>query len=219
MDHLDALERLARLRDSGALSEAEFNSQKQRLLEQDHGPRPMAQSFHSPVDDAEHEVDQFRGSTRGWLFGSFAGWMTLLLCLLPFIVFFTSNDSAVTSLSAIGTAAGVVIVLVKWIANISARYELTSHRMILRTGIIFKRVDEIELFRVKDVRVDFSLINQITGIGTLCLRSSDASSHAGDFILRDIPRACDRRETLRGLVDQARQRRRVRELDVDGSYA
>lgn len=219
MDHLEALERLARLKDSGALTESEFIAQKRRLLNGNDAPRDIRNTTSHDNSDTERDVERFRGSTGGWLFGSFAGWMTLLLCLLPIGALLISAGDSLVSSSVIGTSLGILIIFLRWIANISASYELTSQRMILRTGIIFKRVDEIELFRVKDVRVDFSLINQLTGIGTICLRSSDATSGAADFTMRDIPRACAMRETLRTLVDQARQRRRVREVDVDGAYA
>lgn len=191
MDRIEALERLARLRETGVLSDTEFEEQKRRLLS-DSGPLPSGAAAAAILE--EQPVDEFRGSTIGWLFGSAMGWLSLLLCLI---------------------LIGFVAILLKWIENISTRYELTTQRLIVRSGIIFKRVDEIELFRVKDVRVDFSLINQITGIGQITLRSSDPSSQGEDFLLRDVPDARNRRETLRTLVDQARQRRRVRELDID----
>lgn len=192
MDQIEALERLARLRDTGVLSDTEFEEQKQRLLNGAAAPAAIA-----PGGGSEQPVDDFRGSTLGWLFGSAMGWLTVLLCFV---------------------AVGFIVLLVKWIENISTHYELTTQRLIIRSGIIMKRVDEIELFRVKDVRVDFSLINQLTGIGRITLRSSDPSSQGQDYLLRDVPDARGRRETLRALVDQARQRRRVRELDIDGTY-
>ena len=197
MEHIEALERLARLKDSGVLTEAEFEAQKAQLLNgrtHGHDRRPVSRA----TSTAEEQVDEFRGSTKGWLLGSFAGWLSLLLVL------------------AFGL--GLVIILLKWVANVSARYELTTQRLMIRTGIIFKRVDEIELFRIKDVRVDFSLINQITGIGAITVRSSDVTSSGRDFVMRDIPDARQIRETMRNLVDEARQRRGVREVDFDQRY-
>jgi uncharacterized membrane protein YdbT with pleckstrin-like domain len=146
----------------------------------------------------EQELDRFRASTRQWLLGSFRGWATLCLCLV---------------------GVGLVVVAVKWWRNISARYVLTDQRLIFQTGVILKQADEIELFRVKDIRVDYSLANQLTGIGTISIVSSDASTHARTFILRDVPKAIALRETLRNLVDQARRARQVREIDVDEQFA
>lgn len=146
----------------------------------------------------ERPVDEFRSSTRRWLLGSFAGWGTLLACLI---------------------GVGFVIIGVRWLKNRSASYEITDQRLIIRRGILFKTIDEIELYRIKDVRLGYSLLNQMTDIGTIILTSSDRTTSGGEFILRDIPMARDRREGLRKLVDRARQRRGVRELDVEDAYA
>lgn len=218
MDRLEAIERLARLKESGVLTDAEFNNQKQRILSGvDRSEQPL-QHRDSTITGEERDLDVFRGSTIGWLLGSFAGWMTLLLCISPALGLLAPSDTSFLGVTLYAASAGLVIILLRWIANISATYELSTQRLLLRTGIIFKRIDEIELFRVKDVRVDFSLINQITGIGMITLRTSDATSQRTEFRMRDIPRARQIRETIRAMVEQARYRRRVREFDVDEGF-
>ena len=138
-------------------------------------------------------IDRFRSSTWGWLRGTLLGWLTLLLCLV---------------------GVGFLIILVQWIRNLDVTYELTEDRLILRRGIFVKSIDEIELYRVKDVRMDFTLVNQWAGIGTISIDSSDETTKAGALVIPHIERAAERREELRRLVDAARQKRRVRELDV-----
>lgn len=138
-------------------------------------------------------LDRFRSSTWGWLRGTLLGWLTLLLCLV---------------------GVGFLIILVQWIRFLDVTYELTEDRLILRKGIFVKSIDEIELYRVKDVRMDFTLINQWAGIGTIGIDSSDETTRAGALVMRYIERAAERREEMRRLVDAARQKRRVRELDV-----
>jgi uncharacterized membrane protein YdbT with pleckstrin-like domain len=108
----------------------------------------------------------------------------------------------------------VLIVLWKWIQNMAAKYEITPERLIVLRGIVFKSIDEIELYRVKDVRMDFSLLNQWAGIGNICLTSSDETTRVGDLVMRNIDKAQPRREELRRLVDAARQKRGVREIDM-----
>ena len=146
----------------------------------------------------ERPVDEFRSSTRRWLLGSFAGWGTLLTCF---------------------AGVGFVLIGIRWLKNRSASYEITDQRLIIKRGILFKTIDEIELYRIKDVRLGYSLLNQMTDIGTITLTSSDRTTSGGEFSLRDVPMARDRREGLRKLVDRARQRRGVRELDVEDAYA
>lgn len=138
-------------------------------------------------------LDTFRSTTSGWLRGSLAGWATLLLCLV---------------------GVGLLIVLVKWIENIATTYELTQDRLIIRSGIFSKSIDEIELYRVKDIRMTYSLIGGWAGIGTITLVTSDETTRGAPLVIRDIADAQRRRETIRDLVDKARRRRGVREIDM-----
>jgi len=145
----------------------------------------------------EQALDTFRSSTWGWLRGTLAGWGTLLLCLV---------------------GVGFLIILVKWVQNLGITYELTAERLVLRKGIFVKSVDEIELYRVKDVRLDFTLINQMAGIGTITIDSSDETTRDAPLVMPHIANAATRREQLRSLVDAARQKRRVREVDFAGDH-
>jgi uncharacterized membrane protein YdbT with pleckstrin-like domain len=157
--------------------------------------------------------DSFRPSTAGWLRGTAAGLGTVLMGVAGFaITIAAAGDWGAWPL--VLTALAVLIVLWKWIQNMSAKYEITPERLIVRRGIVFKSIDEIELYRIKDVRMDFSLLNQWAGIGTICLSSSDETTRVGELVMRHIEKAQQRREELRRLVDAARQRRGVREIDM-----
>ena len=112
------------------------------------------------------------------------------------------------------SALAVAIVLWKWFESLAARYDICPDRLIVREGIFIKSLDEVELYRVKDVRLDFSLINQLAGIGTITVNSSDETTRSGALVLRHVERAAHRREELRRLVEAARQKRRVREIDM-----
>ena len=77
------------------------------------------------------------------------------------------------------TGLAFLIVLWKWFENMAARYDICQDRLIVRRGIFIKSLDEVELYRVKDVRLDFSLINQMAGIGTITVTSSDETTRGG----------------------------------------
>jgi uncharacterized membrane protein YdbT with pleckstrin-like domain len=112
------------------------------------------------------------------------------------------------------SVVAVGLFLWRWFQNLASKYEVTEERLIIRRGLVAKSVDEIELYRIKDVRINFSVINQIAGIGTISIASSDETTRGGDLVIRDVERAQARREDLRRLVDAARQKRRVREFDM-----
>lgn len=158
----------------------------------------------------EQALDTFRPSTLGWLRGTLAGWGTILLALAGIGVTLAGYGSYWLGLAAIS----LLIILIKWVQNLAAKYEVTPERLIIRRGIIRKSIDEIELYRIKDVRIDFTIINQLAGIGRITISSSDETTRHGDLVLADVERARERRETMRRLVDTARQQRRVREIDM-----
>ena len=156
-------------------------------------------------------LDTFRSSTWGWLRGTLAGWAVMLVAVAGMGAAL-SGEYGLVPLAATGLA--VAVILWKWIENLAATYSLCEDRLVVRRGIIMKSVDEIELYRVKDVRLDFSVINQLAGLGTITLSSSDETTRGEPLVLRHVERAEQRREELRRLVDTARQKRRVREIDV-----
>src|SRR5687767_3976385 len=120
----------------------------------------------------DQALDTFRSSTLGWLVATAAGLGTLLLALAGILM-------AVTDPFGLGlyplalVALALVIIVVKWVQNLAATYAITEERLIIRRGIIFKSVDEIELYRIKDVRINFSLLNQLAGLGRITVVSSD----------------------------------------------
>jgi uncharacterized membrane protein YdbT with pleckstrin-like domain len=141
----------------------------------------------------DQPLDTFRSSTWGWLRGTIAGWATLLLCLV---------------------GIGLIVVLAQWLRFVAATFEVTNDRLVIRRGIFTKSIDEIELYRVKDIRLDYSLVNQWAGIGTITILSSDETTRDAPLVIPFVEQAEARRERLRDLVNQARQRRGVREIDM-----
>jgi uncharacterized membrane protein YdbT with pleckstrin-like domain len=161
----------------------------------------------------EPALDTFRPSTIGWLKGTLAGWGTVLLFVAGILLAILGTMGLglywlVLSVAALGIFAW------RWLENLASKFEITEERLVIRRGIIAKSVDEIELYRIKDVRINFSIINQIAGIGAISISSSDETTRDGDLVIRDVERAQARREELRRLVDTARQKRRVREIDM-----
>ena len=156
-------------------------------------------------------IDSFRSSTWGWIRGTLAGWGTIVMAIAG-ILLTAPGEWGRWPLLLTGLA--ILILLWKWFENLAARFDICEDRLIVRRGIFIKSLDEIELYRVKDIRLDFSLINQMAGIGTITLNSSDETTRDTPLRLRHVERAAHRREELRSRVEAARQKRRVREIDM-----
>ena len=162
----------------------------------------------------EDQLDTFRSSTKGWLLGTLAGLGTLLLIPIGVILSIPQLGLGLGWWPMLLVPVALVIMGWKWVQNLAATYEVTPDRLMIRRGIVFKSIDEVELYRVKDVRLSFTLLNQMANVGSLSITSSDESTRDGPLELNLIHNAKHRREALRNLVDQARQRRRVREVDM-----
>jgi len=58
---------------------------------------------------------------------------------------------------------------------ISRRYRLTSQRLFIERGILSQTIDQTELIRVDDVRLEKTLLDRVFGVGTVSLLSTDVS--------------------------------------------
>lgn len=93
-------------------------------------------------------------------------------------------------------------------------YELTTERIRIYEGILNQNIDEVELYRVKDIRMERPFWLRIFGLGNLHLITSDRT--LPEIVIPAIGGALDVRETLRKRVEILRDRKRVREVDFEG---
>jgi len=79
--------------------------------------------------------------------------------------------------------------------------------------VLNRRVDELELYRVKDYAMEQPLLLRLVGLGNLTMITSDATNP--QVSMKAIADVENVREKLRTAVQNERDRKRVRELDVD----
>jgi membrane protein YdbS with pleckstrin-like domain len=105
-------------------------------------------------------------------------------------------------------ALGVLVLLLLWIRVKSCGYRLTTQRLFVRHGWLAKHLDELELYRVKDVTVDQGFLQRLLGYGTITVFSDDESTPETDLIR--IPRPIAFKEMIRTQYRAARRREGVR---------
>lgn len=91
--------------------------------------------------------------------------------------------------------------------SISERYEVSTERLIVEYGILSKRTEEIELFRVQDLSVERTVFDRMFGVGNIVIHSGDATG--GALILWDIADAETVKNKIRDASRIERQRHRV----------
>jgi uncharacterized membrane protein YdbT with pleckstrin-like domain len=116
-------------------------------------------------------------------------------------------------LIAIGAALPLLFALWKFIILRSVHYELTSERVRRRQGILSKRTDELELYRVKDVTVLEPFWQRLFGLGNIVVTTNDASTPT--LTMAALPSAAKTREALRNAIESCRDRKRVRIAELE----
>lgn len=92
-------------------------------------------------------------------------------------------------------------------------FELTSERLRLTRGVINQKIDEIELYRVKDSQMVRSWWMRLTGLASIVMETSDRT--LPNLVIPAIHGGEQVRELLRKHVELERDRKRVREMDFD----
>lgn len=111
-------------------------------------------------------------------------------------------------------ACALIYIAIRSIANRFRIYELTSERIRLKTGILTRRTEEIELYRVQDITLVEPLLERLLGIGTIQIITGDESTP--HLSLQSIRGAAQLREDLRKCVETCREQKRVRIAEVEG---
>lgn len=113
----------------------------------------------------------------------------------------------------IGLIIPIVYAVSRFLIVRCQTFELTTQRLRITKGVINQNIDEIELYRVKDIVVERKWWMRITGLGNIQLETSDRSMPRLQIpAIRDC---IGLREELRKLVEAMRDKKRVREMDFD----
>ena len=104
-------------------------------------------------------------------------------------------------------ALGVLLLLLLWIRVKSCSYRLTTQRLFVRRGWLAKHVNELELYRVKDVVVDQGGLQRLLGYGTITVLTADDTTPEVDLV--GVSRPTTVKEMIRTQYRAARQREGV----------
>jgi uncharacterized membrane protein YdbT with pleckstrin-like domain len=91
-------------------------------------------------------------------------------------------------------------------------YRFTSHRFTIEQGVFARRMDELELYRVKDIVFEQSLLQRLFGIADLVFVTSDRTRPT--VRASGLREARALRERLRLHVEQLRDAKGIREVDL-----
>lgn len=163
------------------------------------------------TDESERAILEVRPSPRAFL-GRIAFAIALPAVVLALVITFrlwTRIESSELFMALVLAPVIVcaVILLSVWLHTVSFLYTLTTERIFVRRGLLAKRIEEVELFRVKDVKMAQTALQRILGYGDVTVYSSDDSMPV--FHIQGISRPVEIKEELRASYRAARKREKV----------
>jgi len=107
----------------------------------------------------------------------------------------------------------LIILFFKWLQVKFRFYELTTQRIKITRGILSKRTDELELYRVNDVTLIEPFFLRMFGVGNIQITTADASTP--QLTLEGIKDARSLREELRKYIEECRSRKGTRVTEME----
>lgn len=125
------------------------------------------------------------------------------------IAWLTPDDSTGNTIQWIAVALIVVLavplVLVPFLRRQTTLYVVTSHRVMVRRGILNKYGKDITLAKITDVSFEQTVLDRIINSGSLRIESAGDSP---DELLRNIPHSHEVQQLINRLMDEDDVRRR-----------
>ncbi|MEO5716696.1 MAG: PH domain-containing protein [Luteolibacter sp.] len=155
------------------------------------------------------ETTFWKGSPSQWLnIWPFTGAVIFAMAVIVGGLFFPPAFAALL--------LPVVYILWKYLSVRTKVFELTSQRLRVTTGIINQKIEEIELYRVKDTQMIRTWWMRLTGLASIVLETSDRG--LPNLTIPAVRGGLELREQLRKQVELMRDQKRVREMDFEEGH-
>ncbi|WP_017732760.1 PH domain-containing protein [Nafulsella turpanensis] len=108
---------------------------------------------------------------------------------------------------------GLVLALWGYLDTFNHTYDVTNQRIIEKRGILSRTTDELELYRVKDIKLEQPFLFRFLGLSNIILVTTDRTHRV--VAIKGIPNGGKLREKLRIAIEARRDKKRVREIDIE----
>lgn len=105
----------------------------------------------------------------------------------------------------------LVMAAIRFLQIARHQYELTEQRLYERSGILFRRAEVLELYRVLDLSVEQPFLQGLVGSGRVILTTRDSSTPR--IVLEAVPDPLAVADLIRDRVERCRVAKGVREFN------
>lgn len=181
---------------------------------------PAASSSDTPDRDPASpppESTVWHGRTsQGINTGVFLLCAVIIIALLAVPLYFGLGSAFLLGFAG-ATLLPLGFALHRFMATRSTVYTLTTQRLRIKSGMLSQRVDELELYRVKDITVMLPFHLRLCGAGTVLLNTTDATTPT--VVIHAVSQAEHVKDLVREQVHRERDRKRITELDITDTAA
>ena len=111
-----------------------------------------------------------------------------------------------------------VVCLLPWLGKVIAtrfhQYEVTNQRFKQITGVFSRRVEVMELYRIKDMELEMPFHFRIFGLSRIIMSTSDRTTPI--IVMNAVRDGMKVSDQIRHYVEELRDKKRVREVDYEG---
>jgi uncharacterized membrane protein YdbT with pleckstrin-like domain len=161
--------------------------------------------------DAAVPLATFTHDARlNWLFAKILAALWVAGGIAAFVVTYDKSVQIFLATLAVAAAGCALWQVFAALAKGGYRYTLTKQRLDLERGLMSKRRESVELWRVRDVVLDQSVLDRMRGSGTMTIFSTDQVEPT--LVVGPIADAQRNYEALRDATQAARRDGRVMTL-------
>jgi uncharacterized membrane protein YdbT with pleckstrin-like domain len=114
------------------------------------------------------------------------------------------HEAAVIAIVVVGALLLLWFTFRPWLAWRTTHYVITSHRVLIRRGVLKRTGRDIALSRISDVSFTQTLWDRMVGAGTLTIESAGEN---GQENLTNVPRSDQQQQLINRLIEEDSGRR------------
>jgi uncharacterized membrane protein YdbT with pleckstrin-like domain/DNA-directed RNA polymerase subunit RPC12/RpoP len=167
----------------------------------------VSAAANTPTPEEEKDVFLISPAARAYLWQMGLG-LVLAILGVSLVAYMYNARVQFWWLGFLLVLAGFILGLWVWIQTKACSYRMTTQRLLVTRGLLAQRIDEVELFRVKDLVMNQSLPQRLLGYGSIMVVSNDSTNP--ELELLGIPKPREFKESIRNQVRAARHREGIR---------
>ena len=135
----------------------------------------------------------------------------LVLIAIPILTQMIRTRGAPWWLWLIGVVLAIGVLFLPGLLVTRHKYRISNYRIDVEEGLLSKRIDTMELWHVDDVDMVQSVFDRMVGVGTITIRSNDATNPILD--LRSLPEPRRLLEAVKQRIIAVKRQRGVVKFD------